>query len=44
VTPHLCIEELKAFTPIPVIDLTKAVSDHVQERKLSKVALFGTGI
>lgn len=42
VTPHLCIEELKAITPIPVADLTKAVSDHVQERKLSTVALFGT--
>jgi aspartate racemase len=42
VTPHLCIDELKAITPIPVIDLTKVVADHVQERKLSKVALFGT--
>jgi aspartate racemase len=42
VTPHLCIDELKAITPIPVIDLTKVVSDHLQERKLSKVALFGT--
>lgn len=42
VTPHLCIDELKAIAPIPVIDLTKVVSDHLQERKLSKVALFGT--
>jgi aspartate racemase len=42
VTPHLCIEELKAIAPIPVIDLTKVVSDHLQERKLSRVALFGT--
>lgn len=42
VTPHLCIEELQAITPIPVVDLTKAVSEHVQARKLSKVALFGT--
>lgn len=42
VTPHLCIDELQAITPIPVIDLTKVVSDHLQERKLSKVALFGT--
>ena len=42
VTPHLCIDELKAITPIPVLDLTKVVSDHLQERKLSKVALFGT--
>jgi aspartate racemase len=42
VTPHLCIDELQAITPIPVIDLTKVVSDHLQERKLLKVALFGT--
>ncbi len=42
VTPHLCIEALNAITPIPVVDLTKVVSAHVQARKLSKVALFGT--
>ena len=42
VTPHLCIDELQAIAPIPVIDLTKVVSDHLQERQLSKVALFGT--
>jgi aspartate racemase len=42
VTPHICIEELMAIAPIPVIDLTKVVADHLQERKLTKVALFGT--
>jgi aspartate racemase len=42
VTPHLCIDELTAITPIPVIDITKVVSDHLHERKLSRVALFGT--
>jgi len=42
VTPHLCIDELTAIAPIPVIDLTRVVSDHLQERRLSKVALFGT--
>ena len=42
VTPHLCIDELQAIAPMPVIDLTKVVSDHLQERKLSKVGLFGT--
>ena len=42
VTPHLCIDELQAIAPIPVIDLTKVVSNHLIERKLSKVALFGT--
>jgi aspartate racemase len=42
VTPHICIDELTAIAPIPVIDLTKVVSDHLQERRLSRVALFGT--
>jgi aspartate racemase len=42
VTPHLCIDELKRITPLPVIDITEAVASAVRERKLSKVALFGT--
>jgi aspartate racemase len=42
VTPHMCIDELQAIAPIPVIDLTKVVADHIRERRLSKVALFGT--
>jgi aspartate racemase len=42
VTPHLCIDELTRMTPIPVIDLTRVVSDHLQQRRLSRVALFGT--
>ena len=42
VTPHLCIDELAAIAPIPVIDLTMVVADHVKARKLSRVALFGT--
>ena len=42
VTPHLCIDELKAIAPIPVVDITEAVREHLRERKLSRVALFGT--
>jgi len=42
VTPHLCIDELKAIPPIPVCDITAVVRDHLRERKLSRVALFGT--
>lgn len=42
VTPHFCIEELIAIAPMPVVDITRAVSDHIRERKLSRVALFGT--
>jgi aspartate racemase len=42
VTPHICMDELKAITPIPVVDLTQAVADHIRQRRLSRVALFGT--
>ena len=42
VTPHLCIDELKAITPIPVVDITEVVREHLRERQLSRVALFGT--
>ncbi len=42
VTPHICIDELQAIAPLPVIDLTRVVADHIRERKLSRVALFGT--
>jgi aspartate racemase len=42
VTPHLCIDELKRITPLPVIDITEVVANHVHARKLSKVAMFGT--
>jgi aspartate racemase len=42
VTPHICIDELQSIAPLPVIDLTKVVADHINERQLWKVALFGT--
>ncbi len=42
VTPHICIDELTAITPVPVIDITRVVSDAIQARGLSRVALFGT--
>jgi len=42
VTPHICIDELKAMTPIPVVDLTQAVADQIRQRGLGRIALFGT--
>ena len=42
ITPHLCIEPLQAITPLPLIDLTAVVADHLRQRGLSRVALFGT--
>lgn len=41
-TPHFCIDELQRIAPIPVMDLTRVVADHIEELKLSRVALFGT--
>lgn len=41
-TPHFCIDELGAVAPIPVIDLTRVVADHLRARGLQRVALFGT--
>ena len=42
VTPHLCIDELKAITPIPVVDITEVVAAEIRRRRLTKVALYGT--
>jgi aspartate racemase len=42
VTPHLCIDELRAMSPIPVVGLPEAVADAIRSRGLSRVALFGT--
>jgi aspartate racemase len=42
VTPHMCKDELKAISPLPLIDITVVVSDHIRQRQLSRVALFGT--
>jgi aspartate racemase len=41
-TPHICIDELQAIAPLPVIDITRVVAARLRERRLSKVALFGT--
>jgi aspartate racemase len=42
VTPHLCIGELKRITPLPLIDITEVIAAEVRQRRLSRVALFGT--
>lgn len=42
VTPHLCIDELKAISELPLIDITQAVSESLRRRRLSRIALVGT--
>jgi aspartate racemase len=42
VTPHMCIAELKAISPLPLVNILDAVAEDVRQRGYRRVALFGT--
>ena len=42
VTPHLCISELLAISPLPLVNLLEVVNDSVRASGFRRVALFGT--
>ena len=42
VTPHYCIHELKAISPLPVIDIAGPLENALASQSIRKVALFGT--
>jgi aspartate racemase len=42
VTPHICVRELKAISPLPLVDILDAVAREVQSAGYRRVALFGT--
>lgn len=42
VTPHACIDEVAARSPIPLVSILDAVSAELQRRGLRRIALFGT--
>jgi aspartate racemase len=42
VTPHIALGALKRQSPIPIVDLLDVIARRLQERNLSRVALFGT--
>jgi aspartate racemase len=42
VTPHVCRQELKAISPLPLVDILDAVADEVRSAGYRRVALFGT--
>ena len=42
VTPHFCIRELLAQSPVPLIDLFQPLKQELARRKLKRVAIFGT--
>jgi aspartate racemase len=42
ITPHICLGDLKRKTALPIVDILQTTADRLRERRLSRVALFGT--
>ncbi len=42
VTPHYCIEELIAISPLPVLNIFEPLIHELATRKVRRVAVFGT--
>jgi aspartate racemase len=42
IAPHICASELKALSPLPLLDLIDCVRAELAARRLHRVALFGT--
>lgn len=42
VAPHLCVRELIALSPLPVLNLLDAVADAVRSSHIRRAAIFGT--
>jgi aspartate racemase len=42
ITPHICLVDLKRRVTLPIIDILQVTAQRLRERRLSRVALFGT--
>lgn len=42
ITPHICRAELKAQSPLPLVDILDVTAAALRRRELRRVALFGT--
>jgi aspartate racemase len=42
ITPHICRVHLKAQAALPLVDMLDVTAKHLRNRKLARVALFGT--
>lgn len=42
VTPHYCIKELAATSPLPIVTIFGPLRDELSRRALRRVAIFGT--
>lgn len=43
-SPQICVAELAAITPLPLVSLLDAISAEVKRRQLRRVALFGARV
>jgi aspartate racemase len=42
ITPHICLSDLKRQVTLPIIDILEVTAQRLRDRRLSRVALFGT--
>ncbi|MBV8553477.1 MAG: aspartate/glutamate racemase family protein [Acidobacteriaceae bacterium] len=42
VTPHFCVSELCAMSPLPLVNLLGSLSEEIDARGIRRAALFGT--
>lgn len=42
ITPHICRAQLRAQVALPIVDILSVTAARLAERRLSRVALFGT--
>jgi aspartate racemase len=42
ITPHICLADLKRQVTLPIIDILETTAQRLRDRRLSRVALFGT--
>jgi aspartate racemase len=42
ITPHICLAELQHRVTLPIIDILQVTAARLSERRLTRVALFGT--
>jgi len=42
ITPHICLTDLKRQVTLPIVDILQVTAQRLRDRRLSRVALFGT--
>ena len=42
ITPHICLTDLKRQVSLPIVDILQVTAKRLRDRRLSRVALFGT--